>query len=91
MSDDNAGASRRNLLGAGVLGALAAGVFSGRAQAAEWTAAEAANVKVVNDFLHALAPKDMSKQATFLAPDVTYRMTETSPQDKGLRRHPRAA
>jgi limonene-1,2-epoxide hydrolase len=83
MAEDKSDASRRHFLGAGILGALAAGAFSGRAQAAEWTPAEAANVKVVNDFLHALEPRDMSKQAVYMAPDITYRMTETTPQDKG--------
>jgi len=83
MTDAPLSANRRGLFGASAAGALALTALAGRAQAAEWTALEKANVKVVNDFLHAVKPKSMGDQAAFLHPEVVYRMTETSPPDKG--------
>lgn len=83
MSDTSVDANRRAVLGTATVGALMLGAFAGRAQAAEWTAQEAANVKVVNAFLDATKPKDMSKVTAYLASDCVYRMTETSPPDKG--------
>lgn len=84
--DPKLDATRRNLLGTATLGAVMMAAFSGKAQAqgAGWSAAEQANVKVVNDFLEAIKPKDMSGQLAYLAPDCVYRMTETSPPDKGF-------
>jgi len=89
MMDNPPEATRRRLIGSGgaVSTAALAGAmlsaFAGRAEAAAWTAQETANVKVVNDFLHALKPKDMGGQAAFLHPEVVYRMTETTPPDRG--------
>ncbi|CAN5306660.1 hypothetical protein BH11PSE2_BH11PSE2_08550 [soil metagenome] len=83
MADTAPEATRRNLIGSATLGALMLGAFATKAQAAGWTALETANVKVVNDFLHATKPKDTSKLAAFLSPDCVYRMTETTPPDKG--------
>lgn len=83
MGDAKVEATRRNLLGTATVGALMIGAFAGRAEAAEWTAGEKANVKVVNDFLDATKPKDMTKLVNYLSPDCVYRMTETSPPDKG--------
>ncbi len=71
--------NRRAVIGSSALAML--GAFS--SQAAPQTSQEQANIKVVNDFLHAVKPKDIGPLAQFLSPDVTYRMTETSPQDKG--------
>ena len=76
--------NRRALIGSASLGAVMLGAFAGKAQAADWTAQEKANVQVVNDFLHATKPKDTTGLATHLAPDCVYRMTETTPPDKGF-------
>jgi limonene-1,2-epoxide hydrolase len=76
-------ANRRTLIGSATAGAALLAAFAARAQPAKWSAQEKANVQVVNDFLHSVKPKDMSRQAEFLAPEVVYRMTETSPPDRG--------
>ena len=47
------------------------------------SAQEKANVAVVDEFLAALRPKDMSGMAKYLSPACVYRMTETTPPDKG--------
>ena len=83
MGDGQVEATRRGLLGTATVGALMIGAFASRAEAADWTATEKANVKVVNDFLDATQPKDMTKLVNYLSPECVYRMTETSPPDKG--------
>ena len=83
MADELAPATRRGLIGSATVGALMLGAFATRAQAAEWTALEKANVKVVNDFMAAAQGKDLAKPMAFLTADCVYRMTETSPPDKG--------
>jgi limonene-1,2-epoxide hydrolase len=52
-------------------------------EAAEPTAAEKANIKVVNDFCAAWAGRDLNKIMSFLAADCAYRMTETRDIIKG--------
>jgi limonene-1,2-epoxide hydrolase len=61
-------------------GAAAAAVFArpGAVSAAEWTAAEKANVKIVNDFCAAFATRDLARTLPFLAGDCVYRMSETT-------------
>lgn len=66
--------------------AAAAGTLSlpGVASAAEWTDAEKANVKVVNDMSAVwTAPVDFDKVGLYLAEDCTYRANETAPPVKG--------
>jgi len=54
------------------------------AGAAEWTTAEKATVKVVNDMCAAwTAPVDFDKVGRFLAEDCSYRATETAAPVKG--------
>jgi limonene-1,2-epoxide hydrolase len=53
------------------------------AGAAEWDAAERANVKTVTDFCAAWATRDMARVLPFLADDCVYRMTETTPPVNG--------
>lgn len=74
---------RRAVLGAATAGAAMLAAFAGKAQAAEWTELEKANVKLVNDFLAATKPKDIASALVYLAPDCAYRMTEAFPFDKG--------
>src|SRR4051812_14759162 len=83
MSDADAQATRRTLLGSATLGAVMLGAFAGRAEAAGMTALEKANVKVVNAFLEAGERKDTPGSMTYIADDCVYRMTESSPPDKG--------
>jgi limonene-1,2-epoxide hydrolase len=51
--------------------------------AAELSAEEQANVKLVNDFCAAFASRDLAKPLGYMAADVTYRMTETTPPATG--------
>ena len=46
--------------------------------AAEWTAAERANLALVADFCAAFGTRDMTKIASYLAPNCSYRITETA-------------
>ena len=81
LTDD----TRRTLLATGGLGLGASLLASlqANAQAPKWSAQEQANVAAVNAFLHSAKPRDFTAGAQYLAPEVTYRMTETSPPDKG--------
>lgn len=69
--------SRRAFLATAGLGALASGVAP--AAAAEWTDAEKANVKLVNDFCASWSTRDLKQVLPRLADDSVYRMTETTP------------
>ena len=75
--------SRRGVIGSAAVGALMLGAFATRAEAKGWSAEEKANVKVVNDFLKAAEGHDAAAPMVFVASDAVYRMTETSPPDKG--------
>lgn len=85
MTQETTDATRRGMMGAASLGLLVAGLTAGRAgaQGQSWTAAEQANVKIVNDFLAATKPKDMTQALTYMADDCVYRLTETSPPATG--------
>ena len=75
---------RRQFLTLSVAGAAAAFALPTEAAAAELTAAEQANVKVVNDMCAAwTAPIDFDRIGKFLAEDCTFRASETSPPIKG--------
>lgn len=50
-----------------------------RAEAAEPTAAEKANLALVTDFCASFAGRDMTKIASFLGDNCVYRVTETAP------------
>ncbi|THD65925.1 limonene-1,2-epoxide hydrolase family protein [Phenylobacterium sp.] len=83
MADAKADATRRGVLASATVGALIMAATARRAEAAEWTAAEKANVKLVGDFLDSVKPKDMTNLAAYLSPACVYRMTEATPPDKG--------
>lgn len=57
---------------------MTAGALTIPAMAAERTAAEAANLALVADFCAAFAMRDMTRIASFLAPNCSYRITETA-------------
>lgn len=75
--------SRRAFLTTAGLGAAALLGGARSASAAEWDAAERANVKTVTDFCAAWATRDMARVLPFLADDCVYRMTETTPPANG--------
>jgi limonene-1,2-epoxide hydrolase len=70
--------SRRTLLGLGGMATLAAG-FAGRADGAELTSAEQANAKLVTDFCAAWPARDIETLMPYVADNVSYRITETTP------------
>lgn len=75
---------RRAFLTAAGVGAASAFGWARLAVAAELTAAEKANVKIVNDMCAAwAAPLDFDRIGRYLAEDCVFRGSETSPPVKG--------
>jgi limonene-1,2-epoxide hydrolase len=54
-----------------------------RTDAAERTAAEIVNLRLVTDFCDSFAGRDMAKIAAFLSDDCAYRIIETAPPARG--------
>ena len=73
---------RRGFLAAGA-GLLGAWSVTTRTEAAEMTAAERANVQLVNDFCAAWPGHSLDKVMAFFADNGAYRMTETMEPAKG--------
>jgi limonene-1,2-epoxide hydrolase len=82
MAERTGNIDRRGFLAAGA-GLAAVAAFARPAQAAELTADERANVKIVNDFCAAWPSHDLSKVMAFFADNGAYRMTETMEPAKG--------
>jgi limonene-1,2-epoxide hydrolase len=82
MTERSSGMDRRGFLaaGGGLVGAMGLGAS---AQAAEMTAAERANVQLVNDFCGAWPSHNLEKVMAFFADNGAYRMTETMEPAKG--------
>jgi limonene-1,2-epoxide hydrolase len=74
--------SRRNALNVAGAG-LACLVSTRGADAAHWSAAERANVWVVNGFCAAWPSHDLQKVMSFFADDGAYRMSERQEPSKG--------
>lgn len=75
---------RRHFLAASLVGAAGSLALPSVASAAGMTAAEKANVKVVNEMCAAWkAPVDFDKIGTFLAEDCVFRPSETAQPIKG--------
>ena len=74
--------NRRGFLATGA-GLGAVGAFARPATAAEMTADERANVKIVNDFCATWPSHDLSQVMAFFADNGAYRMTETMEPAKG--------
>ncbi len=53
------------------------------ADAAERTAAETMNLRLLTDFCRSFASRDMAKIASFLTDDCAYRIMETAPPARG--------
>ena len=75
--------SRRSFLTTTGLGALTPLAFAGAADAAEWTAAEKANVQLVNDFCESWSTRDLQRVFPHFAVTGVYRMSETTPAVTG--------
>lgn len=58
---------------------IAGAAFTLPALAAEPTAAEKSNLALVADFCAAFGARDMTKIKSYLAPNCSYRITETAP------------
>lgn len=82
MTTDNRGVNRRAFVTAGMGAVMAAGLAS-RAEAAEPSATEKANMQVVKDFCAAWPSHDLDRILAFFADNGSYRMTETMDPTKG--------
>ena len=75
---------RRAFLTRAGMATMATMALPALASAAEWTAAEKANVAVVNDMCRAwVAPVDFDRIGSFLTDDCVFRASETAPPVKG--------
>ena len=82
MTQPNTTLNRRRFLAASS-GLAAFAALARPAEAAETTADERANVKIVNDFCAAWPSHDLAKVMAFFADNGAYRMTETMEPAKG--------
>ena len=82
MTQNASDINRRGFLAAAAGVAALAGVARS-ADAAEMTADEKANVKIVNDFCAAWPSHDLAKVMAFFPDNGAYRMTETMEPAKG--------
>lgn len=81
---ENVAVGRRGFLALSLAGAAGTLGVPSTAAAADWTDAEKANVKVVNDMCAAWsAPLDFDKIGRFLAEDCVFRPSETAQPIKG--------
>ena len=74
--------NRRAFLGSGAA-ILGAGLVATRVDAAEPTADERANLKIVNDFMAAWTARDLAKIMAPLGDAIVYRASETAEPIKG--------
>jgi len=77
------GVTRRSTLSTAGFGLAAMAGLHGRAEAAERTAGEKANIQVVNEFCAAWPSHNIDRVMSFFAEDCAYRMSETQPPNKG--------
>jgi len=75
--------SRRAFLATSGLGALTPLAFAATASAADWTAAEKANVQLVTDFCASWSTRDLTQVFPRFADTGVYRMSETTPPVTG--------
>lgn len=80
--------TRRNVLTTAGAAALAAISLTRSAEAAEWSEAEKANVKIVNDFCAAWKTRDPIKVGNFFAEDCVVRMAAHDPSRPRLAGQP---
>jgi limonene-1,2-epoxide hydrolase len=82
-ASNSSGLTRRSSLTAAGLGMAVIAGIQGRADAAERTAAEKANVQVVADFCAAWPSHDIDRIMSFFAENCAYRVSETQEPNKG--------
>lgn len=75
--------TRRSALSAAGFGLAAMAALPGHAKAAEMTAAEKANVQIVNDFCAAWPAHNLDRIMAFFAETCAYRVNETQEPYKG--------
>jgi limonene-1,2-epoxide hydrolase len=75
--------TRRTAFRTAGLGLATISCMPGRADAAQWTAAEKANVQVVGEFCAAWPSHNIDKVMSFFAENCAYRMSETQEPNKG--------
>jgi limonene-1,2-epoxide hydrolase len=75
--------TRRTFVATGALGTVALLMPAHTAEAREWTDAEKANVKIVNDFCGSWAAHDPDKLGSYMADDCVTRLSETQPPARG--------
>jgi limonene-1,2-epoxide hydrolase len=75
--------SRRSMFTSAGLGLAAIAVTPSTVDAAQWTAAEKANVQVVKDFCAAFPSHDISRVMAFFAENCAYRIAATQEPNKG--------
>jgi limonene-1,2-epoxide hydrolase len=80
---DRPGVRRRSIFTCAGIGVATFLSGSNTLNATEWTAAERANVKVVNDFCAAWPSHDLEKVLSFFSNDGAYRMSERQEPVKG--------
>ena len=83
MEHTTHGLTRRKALTAAGLGVAATAGIPGFLEAAEWSAAEKANVQLVNDFCSAWPNHDLAKIMSFFADTCAYRVNENQEPFKG--------
>lgn len=83
MQTHSTNEQRRALLKTGGLGAAAAFLLPALRMTVPPTAAEAANVKIVNDFCASWSSRSLDQITAFLSSDCVYRGTETAPPAVG--------
>jgi limonene-1,2-epoxide hydrolase len=79
----SSGLTRRSAVATAGLGLAAIAGMPTRADAAEWTAAEKANVQVVDNFCAAWPSHNVDKIMSFFAENCAYRMSETQQPNQG--------
>jgi limonene-1,2-epoxide hydrolase len=77
------GLTRRSAFSAAGLGFAAMAGIPGRADAAEPTPAEKANIQVVNDFCAAWPSHNLDRIMSFFAENCAYRVSEAQEPNKG--------
>jgi limonene-1,2-epoxide hydrolase len=82
-SSRSSGLTRRSAFSTAGLGLAAIAGLPGSANAAQWSAAEKANVQVVNDFCAAWPSHNLDRVMSFFSENCAYRMTEAQEPNKG--------